>query len=60
MSNVLDSPVWHALVGPQAGVAMGRCRARHFPRDMAPFSAIESPTQEAYADLAMNLPPNTT
>src|SRR5438270_443425 len=23
----------------------------HFPRDMAPFSAIESPTQEAYADL---------
>ena len=60
MSNVLDSPVWHALVGPQAGVAIGRCRARHFPRDMTPFSAIESPTQEAYADLAMNLPPNTT
>ena len=43
MSNVLDSPVWHALVGPQAGVAIGRCRARHFPRDMAPLSAIESP-----------------
>jgi len=59
MSNVLDSPVWHALVGPQAGVAIG-CRACHFPRYMAPFSEIESPTQEAYADLAMNLPPNTT
>lgn len=59
MSNVLDNPVWHALVGPQAGVALGHGRARHFPRDMAPFSAIESTNPEAYADLAMDLPPNT-
>ena len=42
MSEELDNPVWHALTGRQAHVALGHGRARHFPRDMAPFSAIES------------------
>jgi ribosomal protein S18 acetylase RimI-like enzyme len=31
--------------------------AAHYPRDMAPFSAIEEPSAEAYADLALDLPP---
>jgi hypothetical protein len=35
MSHVLDNSVWHALTGPQADVALGHGRARHFPRDMA-------------------------
>ena len=30
-------------------------KARHYPRDMAPFSAIEEPTAAAYADLAHDL-----
>jgi hypothetical protein len=32
MSDVLDSPVWHALTGPQAHVANGHGRSRHFRR----------------------------
>lgn len=52
----LDNPVWHALVGPQAGFAIGRGAARHYPHDVAPFSAIAEPTAAAYADLAADLP----
>lgn len=56
MEHQLDNPVWYALTGPQAGMAIGRGAARHYPRDMAPFSAVSGSTQEAYADLAADLP----
>jgi ribosomal protein S18 acetylase RimI-like enzyme len=57
MSEPLDNPVWHALTGPHAGFALGRGAARHYPRDIAPFSAIAEPTASAYRDLAADLPP---
>ena len=57
--NLLDNPVWHALTGPHRAQALGRGAARHYPRDMAPFSAIAEPTERAYADLAADLPANT-
>jgi ribosomal protein S18 acetylase RimI-like enzyme len=57
--NVLDNPVWHALQGPHRVHALGRGLARHYPRDMAPFSAIAEPNCAAYADLAVGLPPGT-
>jgi ribosomal protein S18 acetylase RimI-like enzyme len=57
MTDPLDNPVWQALVGPHARIAIGRGQARHYPRDMAPFSAIANDTTEAYADLASDLPP---
>jgi len=56
MKHVLDNPVWHALVGPHCAHAVGRGSARHYPRDMAPFSAILEPSDSAYADLAVDLP----
>uniref|UniRef100_UPI001954CBC7 hypothetical protein n=1 Tax=Klebsiella pneumoniae TaxID=573 RepID=UPI001954CBC7 len=56
---ILDNPVWHALTGPNAEFAAGSGLARHFPRDMAPFSAIEAATPAAYADLAVGLPAGT-
>lgn len=59
MSDPLDNPVWHALTGMQAHLAVGSGRARHYPRDMVPFSAIDSATPEAYSDLAASLPPGT-
>ena len=55
--NPLDNPAWHALVGPHAHLALGRGAARHYPRDVAPYSAIAAPTEAAYADLAGELPP---
>jgi len=58
MSHPLDNIVWHALTGPHAHLAIGRGKARHYPRDIAPFSAIEESTASAYGDLARDLPPN--
>ena len=57
MEHQLDNPVWHALVGPQAALAIGGGKARHYPRVMAPFSAISEASPDAYADLATGLPP---
>jgi ribosomal protein S18 acetylase RimI-like enzyme len=57
MSEPLDNPVWHALIGPHAAVAVGRGGARHYPRDIAPFSAIAESSGAAYRDLAADLPP---
>jgi hypothetical protein len=59
MDHVLDNPVWHALTGPHAAFAIGSGRARHYPRDIVPFSAFAEPTPAAYRDLAVDLPPNT-
>jgi predicted GNAT family acetyltransferase len=57
--NPLDNPVWHALTGPHRAHAVGHGKAAHYPRDMAPFSAICEASDEAYADLARDLEPNT-
>lgn len=59
MNDPLDNPVWSALTGPHAGLAIGTGAARHYPRDMAPFSAISDPTPAAYVDLKRDLPPGT-
>jgi ribosomal protein S18 acetylase RimI-like enzyme len=56
IGHPLDNPVWHALTGPHATLASGRGAARHYPRDIAPYSAIAEPTASAYADLASDLP----
>jgi GNAT superfamily N-acetyltransferase len=59
MLAALDNPVWHALTGPHAHLAIGRGAARRYPPDIGPFSAIAEPTAAAYADLAVDLPPNS-
>ena len=59
MEHVLDNVVWHALTGPHHGLAIGGGQARHYPRDVVPFSAIAEPTLQAYDALAVDLPPGT-
>ena len=54
--NPLDNPIWHALEGPHGRHALGRGLARHYPRDIAPFSAIAEASAAAYSDLANDLP----
>lgn len=56
MEHLLDNPVWHALTGPHARVAIGQGLARHYPRDMAPFSAVAEASAPAYRDLERHLP----
>jgi ribosomal protein S18 acetylase RimI-like enzyme len=57
--NLLDNPIWHALEGPHCGHALGRGLARHYLRDIAPFSAIAEASPAAYSDLADDLPAGT-
>ena len=45
--NLLDNPIWHTLTGPHGRHALGRGLARHYPRDIAPFSAIAEPSAAA-------------
>lgn len=47
----LDNPVWHALGGPQQEFAVRRPFARRFDPEMAPFFAIEEPSDKAYRDI---------
>lgn len=56
MAADLDNPVWHALTGPHAGLALGGGRAWQYPRDAAPFAALSEASPDAYADLARDLP----
>lgn len=53
----LDNVAWSALTTVHRHHALGVGLARHYPRDMAPFSAIAEPSPEAYADLAAGLSP---
>jgi len=59
MDHPLDNPVWHALTGPHRHLALGHGKARHYPRDVVPFSAIAEPSAAAYDDLAVDLPADT-
>ena len=54
--EVLDNPVWHALIGPHRPFAIGSGSARQYPRDMAPFAGLRDGSSKAYADLARDLP----
>ena len=51
----LDNVVWAALTSAHASFAQGSGLARHYPRDIAPFSAVTEPSARAYADLAAGL-----
>lgn len=53
----LDNVVWTALTTTHASIAHGQGLARHYPRDMAPFSAVAEPSERAYANLAESLDP---
>ncbi len=59
MTHPLDNPVWHALCGPHHGFAVGHGLALHYPRQVAVFSAMADASGQAFADLALGLPPDT-
>ena len=50
---VLDNPVWAALTGPQAGLALGEGRARRFPADVSPLAGLPAGADDgAWRDMA--------
>jgi predicted GNAT family acetyltransferase len=52
-TTVLDNVGWHAIAGPQSGLAVRNGLAGRYELDVAPFSAIADPSSdEAWDDLA--------
>lgn len=48
----LRNPAWYSLIGPHAHLAEGEGKARRYPRDVSPFTAISDPDDaEAWDDL---------
>jgi predicted GNAT family acetyltransferase len=57
----LDNPVWHALESHHARFAEGDGRARRYPHDVAPFSALpDDADAEAWSALANLAGPAST
>ena len=52
----LDTPIWHALAGPHARLALVKGRARRYPGEVSPFAAVEELDADALADLAALVP----
>jgi predicted GNAT family acetyltransferase len=44
MTEPLDNPIWHALTGPHAGLALGDERLRWYPPEIGVFAASPDPT----------------
>jgi predicted GNAT family acetyltransferase len=57
LQSVLDRPVWWALSGGHAHLALGGELARRYPREIGPFAALGADTRDAWAALAGLLEP---
>jgi ribosomal protein S18 acetylase RimI-like enzyme len=51
VTHPLDNPLWAALTGPQAHLAVRHGRAARYPADVSPFAAVPGPGR-AWDDLA--------
>lgn len=49
--NLFLNPVWHALRGPHASLALSAGEACRYPADVAPFAAVSGPGMAAMKDL---------
>ncbi|HEY0264709.1 MAG TPA: GNAT family N-acetyltransferase [Granulicella sp.] len=58
--SLLDNPIWNALTTNHAAIALGagigQDRARRYPSEIGPLSALREPTPAAYEDLATITP----
>lgn len=53
MAHPLDNPLWTALTGPQAHLAVRHGRAARFAADVSPFAAVADGSRAAWSDLAV-------
>jgi ribosomal protein S18 acetylase RimI-like enzyme len=58
MAHPLDRPVWNALTGRQAHLALGGGEVLRFPADIEPFGATRDNTPEQLAALCALMPPD--
>lgn len=56
MAHPLDRPIWNALNGRHAGLALGDDRARRYPPDVSPFAAARDLGPDSQSALSALLP----
>jgi GNAT superfamily N-acetyltransferase len=59
-AHPLDNPVWHALIGPHAGLGVALGPGRRYHPEVAVFAALERLTPEGLAGFAAALPAGAT
>jgi len=58
VSDPLDNPIWHSLIGAHAHLAEGAGRARRYPAEVSPFVGLSEATDDqAWRELAALLEP---
>jgi ribosomal protein S18 acetylase RimI-like enzyme len=57
--SLLNNPIWHALSTDQSYLAQSNHLAKRFPRDVAPFGAMETQSPAEYEALAQILSGDT-
>jgi ribosomal protein S18 acetylase RimI-like enzyme len=57
LTDLLDRPIWHALIGRQSEFALGNGAARRFRPDVSPFIAVRDDSPESLEDVAPLLGP---
>ena len=60
MITVLDNPIWHALSTANSHLAIGNDEAKHYQHAVAPFIALQNPTEEKLPLLYNILPEKCT
>ncbi|WP_380170817.1 GNAT family N-acetyltransferase [Kineococcus sp. DHX-1] len=61
LETLLDNPVWAALTGVHAGLAVGAGAGRRYPEDVSPFGGLaDQADRAAWADLAAAAGPDAT
>jgi hypothetical protein len=55
--QLLDNPVYHAMMSGNANLSLGTSTARYFPAAISPFAGLADYCEARFAELAVVLPP---
>lgn len=57
MNEILDNPIWNALISGNNQFAAGNDSAKYFPEEVSPFAAVKDYSKEALQVLCDIVPP---
>jgi ribosomal protein S18 acetylase RimI-like enzyme len=55
--QLLDNPVYHAMVSGNANLSLGSSMVRYFPAEISPFAGLADYSEARFSELASVLPP---
>src|SRR5580698_9569022 len=57
MDQLLDNPVYHAMISGNANLSLGTSTVRYFPASVSPFAGLADYSEACFSELASVLPP---